>query len=150
MGSEDTSRTPQFIDPALVTATVVVAMIHLDSSFLIRSLIPQTREAVQLEQWLNNNVPLGASAICWAEFLCGPFDVAQIPTLTQILGVPVPFTDRDSARAAELFNVSGRRRGTFVDCMIAATAIGENAALAAANVADFSRFRSSGLLLEQI
>ena len=150
MGSEDTSRTAQFVNPTLVTATGAIAMIHLDSSFLIRSLLPQTREAVQLEHWLNNRVPLGASAVCWAEFLCGPFDVDQIPTLTLMLGVPVPFTDRDSARAAELFNVGGRRRGTFVDCMIAATAIGENAALATTNLADFSRFQSSGLVLEEI
>jgi predicted nucleic acid-binding protein len=125
-------------------------MIHLDSSFLIRSLVPQTLEAVRLERWLNNEVPLGASAVCWAEFLCGPFDVAQVPTLRQMLGVPVPFTERDSVRAAELFNIGGGRRGTFVDCMIAATAIGENATLATMNVADFSRFQSSGLVLEKI
>src|SRR5579871_6043370 len=136
MAPEHTTRTPQLQQPAFVASQVVLGMIHLDSSFLIRSLVPQTPEAIQIERWLRNKVPLGASAVCWAEVLCGPFDVAKIPTLRQMLGTPVPFTDRDTARAAELFNLGGRRRGIFVDCMIAAIAIGENATLATLNLAD--------------
>jgi predicted nucleic acid-binding protein len=40
-------------------------------------------------------------------------------------------------QAAELFNAAGRERGTFVDCLIAAVAIGDDAELATANPADF-------------
>ncbi len=93
---------------------------------------------------------LAASSICWAEFLCGPFDTSHVEHLQQILGIPVPFTAEDSALAANLFKVSGRRPGSFVDCMIAATAIREKATLATANLSDFNKFQSSGLTLEKV
>ena len=49
--------------------------------------------------------------------------------------------------AARLFNGSGRRRGTMIDCMIAATALAEEAAVATSNPGDFSRFEAFGLAL---
>ena len=47
--------------------------------------------------------------------------------------------------AAQLFNDTGRRRGTMVDCMVAATAMSEQAALATTNHPDFRRFETLGL-----
>jgi predicted nucleic acid-binding protein len=44
-----------------------------------------------------------------------------------------------------LFNLSGRRRGTFIDCMIAAVALGANASLATTNSDDFRRLEPAGL-----
>jgi predicted nucleic acid-binding protein len=51
--------------------------------------------------------------------------------------------------AAQLFNETGRRRGTLADCMIASVAIREQAVLATKNSADFARFRSAGLRMSE-
>lgn len=79
--------------------------------------------------------------------LCGPVSAAVVQGASDIVGVPVPFGEREAVVAAECFNAGGRRRGVMVDCMIAATAITGGAALAAANVADFERFVPLGLRL---
>ena len=53
----------------------------------------------------------------------------------------MPFGGDDAVRVAELFNQTGRRRGSLFDCMIAAAAIRANAILATGNRIDFKRFR---------
>lgn len=59
-------------------------MIHLDTNFLIRALVPGTPQDVQLENWITSNEPMGIDAIVWAEFLCGPLTPEQL-TSTQSL-----------------------------------------------------------------
>ncbi len=121
-------------------------MIHLDTSFLIRALSAHSREDRELRRWIAGGVELRISCIAWGEFLCGPLNARQLALAAAIVGEPEPFVAQDSIQAAELFNRSGRRRGSFIDCMIAATAIRATARLATANRADFKRF--PGLLLE--
>jgi predicted nucleic acid-binding protein len=57
------------------------------------------------------------------------------------------FNERHAALAARLFHESGRRRGTLIDCMIAAVAIEDESPIATANVHDFQRFESAGLVV---
>ena len=119
----------------------------MDTSFLIRALAGGSREDTQLRGWLKTNEPLGMSAIAWAEFRCGPVDETDVSLASSVVGRHSPFTAEMAVTAARLFNDSGRRRGSMIDCMIAATALAERAAIATSNPNDFSRFEASGLAL---
>ena len=120
-------------------------MIQLDTSFLIRALVRHSPEDALLRRWLRDRTPLGVSAIAWTEFLCGPLRPREVELAAQIVGEVLPFRPEDAALAAELFNGSGRRRGTLVDCMLAASAIAREAELATSNPADFRRLEARGL-----
>ena len=87
------------------------------------------------------------STVAWAEFLCGPLNGAELALAAEIVGRSRDFTSEHAATAARLFNESDRRRGRFVDCMIAAVAIADGALIATTNETDFRRFEGSGLQL---
>jgi predicted nucleic acid-binding protein len=122
-------------------------MTHLDTSFLIGSLTRGSEADHRLREWLKLGEPVRMSAVGWAEFLCGPVDAAHVALVAELLQEPVPLLAEDAATTARLFNVAGRRRGSLVDCMIAAVALRSDAALATANPADFRRFAPAGLRL---
>jgi len=125
-------------------------MIHLDTGFLIRGLVAGSREDASLRAWLAAGEPLGMSTIAWAEFLCGPVGAEAVELAARIVAAPVAFTVDGAHTASRLFNLSGRRRGSFVDCMIAAVALGADARLATTNPSDFARFRGAGLELAKV
>jgi len=87
------------------------------------------------------------SAIVWAEFLCGPLTPAQATAAEALFPAPIPLQAADARRAAELFNLAGRRRGSLTDCMIAATCLRLSATLVTANVNDFRPFEPEGLTI---
>ena len=120
-------------------------MIHLDTSFLIRALVRGSAEDLHLREWLRSETPIAISAIGWAEFLRGPVEGRQVEVATRIVTERVPFLAEDAVRAARLFNLSGRRRGSLTDCMIAATALRAGASLATANPSDFRGLEAAGL-----
>lgn len=122
-------------------------MIHLETSFLISALDGKTPEAAALTKWLRAGEPIGINAICWAEFLCGPLKEPHIILARDILGNPLPFTPEAATLAARLHNATGRRRGAFIDCLIAAATQEAEAALATSNGKDFGRFVPHGLRL---
>jgi len=124
-----------------------IGMIHLDTSFLIGALTRGSREDTRLREWIAANEPLGMSTVAWAEFLCGPVDETALSVALVVVGRQSRFTEEMATIAARLFNGSGRRRGTMVDCMIAATALAEEAAVATSNPDDFMRFEAFGLAL---
>ena len=124
-------------------------MIHLDTSFLIRALIPGTEQDRSLREWMRRYEPLAMSTIAWTEFLCGPIDPEPLAIAAQLIPERVAFQADDAHMAAQLFNGSGRRRGSLTDCMIAASAVRANARIATVNAEDFQRFASFGLRLAQ-
>ena len=123
-------------------------MIHLDTNYLIGLLVRGSREAQQVERWLAAGEPLAASAVVWSEFLNGPVTALEVTRAeTVIQSSIVPFGKAEAVCAADLFNRTGRRRGSRFDCLIAATAIIAQAGLATVNQADFKSFLPHGLKL---
>jgi predicted nucleic acid-binding protein len=120
-------------------------VIHLDTSFLIRALVPRSSPDRKLRKWLSDGTSVGIGAIGWAEFLCGPVEPTQAALAARFLGEPIPFAAEDAELSARLFNLSGWRRGSLADCMVAATALRLDATLATANVTDFAKFDAAGL-----
>ena len=53
----------------------------------------------------------------------------------------------DAEKAAQLFNLTGRRSRSLADCMIAAVAIRSGAKMATINAAHFQPFLAHGLVL---
>ena len=119
-------------------------MIHLDTSFLIRALDLGSSEDRKLRSWIGEG-----ETVAWAEFLCGPLARSEMELASEIVGQRRDFTAGHAAIAARLFNESGRRRGSLIDCMIAAVALAGGALIATTNEADFRRFKTSGLKLAQ-
>jgi len=85
--------------------------------------------------------PLAASAVVWSEFLNGPVNAVEIARVEAVIQSNiVVFGKAEAVRAADLFNRTGRRRGSRFDCLIAASAIVAGAELATINQADFKPF----------
>ena len=87
------------------------------------------------------------SAVAWTELLCGPLVESHRELATRVVSRRLAFLEEDAVLSARLFNDTGRRRGSWIDCMIAATAVRAREPLATSNVADFRRFAAHGLAL---
>lgn len=122
-------------------------MIHLDTSFLIRALAPETPEDSKLRSWVAAGETIAISSVCWAELLCGPLSSSDMALARLFVDRCVDFTEDHAAATARLFNDSGRRRGSLADCMIAAVALSDDAPIATSNEADFERFAAAGLTI---
>jgi predicted nucleic acid-binding protein len=122
-------------------------LIHLDTGFLIRALGRESAEDRALREWLSAGEEIGISAVAWGEFLCGPLGPDEASLAAGVVGDPLPLEAGTAALAADLFNRAGRRRGSMLDCFIAASALSSGARLATTNLADFRRFAEAGLNL---
>lgn len=105
-------------------------------------------QAVEVDGWLKNGEELATSAIAWTEFLNGPVTPSESGRAKAVLQSRIiSFGDPQAVLAAELFNKTGRRRGSRFDCLIAATAIQAQAEVATVNQVDFKVFVPHGLQL---
>ena len=124
-------------------------MIHLDTNFLIGLSQADSEQRRKLENWMRGRQRVGTSAVAWAEFLCGPLPGGGAASIALVVGDPLPFTAEDATRAALLFNATGRRRGSLIDCMIAAAALRAGASVATSDAGHFDRFVAHGLRLAE-
>jgi len=122
-------------------------LVALDANFLVAVLASGSTYSQELDDWLRRGAQLQISAIAWSEYLCGPLDPERISSARKLVTIIEPFTEHDADLASELFNQTGRRSRSHVDCMIAAHAIRRNAALATLNRVDFKRFEKFRLKL---
>ena len=141
MVEADEAGAPHDVRPARVE------VIHLDTSFLIKSLVRGSAEDRSLRDWLKAGEAVAMSAVAWAELLCGPLEASHLELISRVVSERAPFLEEDAVLSARLFDESGRRRGSLMDCMIAASALRAGASLATANARDFRRFAAAGLSL---
>ena len=124
-------------------------MIYLDTNFLVDLVTVGSPGGRKISTWLEAGKSVATSAVAWSEFCNGPLSKAQKDAAFAVLDRQITdFTWREAEEAARLFNLSGRRRGSHADCMIAAAAIVSAAPLATLNSADFQRLTPFGLRLE--
>lgn len=122
-------------------------MIHLDTNVLIAMGDPGSKAAAACRTWLESGESLAMSALAWTEFCCGPLPASKLRAAEALLASIEAYLPADAELAARLFNRSGRRRGSMVDCMIAATAIRCRSTLATLNLVDFEPLIPHGLAL---
>lgn len=122
-------------------------MIHLDTNFLVALTRDESRATARVTHWLQERREIHVSTVAWAEFLCGP--VRNTAFVEALLPPPIAFEVDDAAKAAALFNATGRRTRSLQDCMIAAVAIRADAELATIDVKDFRRFEQFGLRIAE-
>jgi predicted nucleic acid-binding protein len=123
-------------------------MIHLDTNDPIRMLVNGSAEAGHMDSWLAAGESFAASAIAWTEFLDGPVTPVEIINAEALIQSRIlSFGKAEATVASDLFNKTGRRRGSRLDCLIAAAAIVSQAQIATVNQADFKPFAAHGLAL---
>lgn len=123
-------------------------MIHLDTNYLIGLLVKGSPESAPVDGWLAAGQRLATSAIAWTEFLNGPVTPIEATQVEAVIGGRIiPFGQPEAVLAADLFNQTGRRRGSRFDCLIAATAVLAQAEVATVNQTDFTPFQALGLKL---
>jgi predicted nucleic acid-binding protein len=88
-------------------------MIFPDTNFLVFALSRGTAADQKLRGLYLAKETVGVSSIVWAEFLCGPVTPEHVKRASTLFPSPEAFTAEDGVRAAELFNGTGRRRGSL-------------------------------------
>jgi predicted nucleic acid-binding protein len=126
-------------------------VIHLDTNILIDIVTARSEQVAMLREWLTEGKVLTASAVAWSEFLNGPHSHGQKDAVRAILAGGIrPFDEDQAEIASRLFHITGRRRGSHADCMIAAAALAKREVVATRNISDFQRFVPHGLMLEAV
>ena len=125
-------------------------MIYLDTCVMIELTHISSPIGADLIRRARGGELLFTSAVSWSEFCNGPISASQKDLMFSTLSKITDFTWVEAEEAARLFNLTGRRRGSHADCMIAAAALIAGIPLATLNEKDFVRFTPYGLNLAKI
>jgi len=124
--------------------------LHLDTNALIALSDPFHPLFLQIEKCLEQGWAAETDAVAWHEYVRGPLLPEDIQRALLIVENRVFDLTRPMAeKAAELFNVTGRRRASTADCLIAAVCIGHGAELLTNNIGDFTPFKIHGLKIRK-
>jgi predicted nucleic acid-binding protein len=128
-----------------------IYVIHLDTNILIDLVTCHSAQVEMVHGWLKNQIPLAASVITWSEFCNGPHTKDQKNAVHAVLrGGIQPFTEAQAEFASRLFHMTGRKRGSHSDCMIAAAAFCNQQPVATRNICDFERFIPYGVKVVKV
>jgi len=123
-------------------------MIHLDANLLIALVNPSDVHHATASLLLHEPEAFGCSAVAWMEFRSKPVHPIDIAALKAALAVGIiPLDESAADLAGDLYGLTGSKRSTRLDTMIAATAILAGAELATVNREDFEPFVTHGLKL---
>ena len=123
-------------------------MIHLDTNLLIGAEDPTDPHHITSREVFAKPETFACSSVAWMELLSTPDTHPLREAMKELLsGGIIPFDEAAASLAGELFHLTGSKRRTRLDTMIAATAILSGAELATTNPADFEPFVPHGLNL---
>ena len=126
------------------------SLTHVDTNVLIALVSQAHSHHVEARVWFEGHREVAVSSITWHEFFRGPLTVQQFQVIRQIIGGNIlPLARAEAERAAGLFNLTGRRRGSGGDCLVAACAIEAGSPILTFNDADFMRFVPHGLKMQK-
>lgn len=122
--------------------------LHLDTNALIALSDPTHPLFLRVERRLEEGWTVGTDAVAWHEYVRGPLLQEDRERALRVIENRVSALTRGIAeKAAELFNATGRRRGSTADCLIAAACLHEEAEMVTDNMDDFALFIGHGLRL---
>lgn len=124
---------------------------HLDTNVLILTFGESSKIRKELENQLAKGFRFFISAFVWHEFVSGPVvEIQKQYALSLVEERVVPLDKEIAELGAQLYNSSGRKKGSRRDCLIAATAICSGGKLFTQNPIDFQSFLNSGLELHSL
>ncbi|MDB2310937.1 PIN domain-containing protein [Opitutales bacterium] len=123
----------------------------LDTNALIALSDPHHKMFQAIEASLRRGARASTCSVAWHEYVGGPLlDKDQARALRVIESRMIALERRNAEMATELYNATGRRRGSTADCLIASVAIDTKAELMTLNTSDFKLFVPCGLLLTDL
>lgn len=123
-------------------------MIHLDANLLIALIKKFDVHHSTACRVIAGNGPFGCSSVAWMELHSKPVHPRDTAALKNLLNAGIsPLDEACAALSGEIYHLTGSKRRTRLDTIIAATAILTGSELATVNAGDFAPFVPHGLKL---